>query len=197
MRCEEVRAVLLDAVEGELPEQRRPALREHLSECPECSGEYDRLRNASCALKDALTALAPEQTYLTRERRSRVVAAYRKSQRPIRLITWRRMVAAAAVAAIIAALPFIVSDAVRLFGRGGDRSLAQDSRDTSRMAVVFVRNGRAGTETPVSFAAARVGSPRAQGQADPTAVTVRTNTPGFHVPVDNDFYDSEQSSLWW
>ncbi len=197
MKCEESRAVLVDAVEGELSDHRWAALQEHLSGCAECRREFDRLHNASRALRDTVRAVAPEQSYLTPARRRRLVAAYRERHRTTRLFTWRRVVAAAAVAAIVASLPFIVSDILRLLEPSGERTIVQDRQRPTRMAVVFVSTDRAGAEGTVRFDAARVGTPRGWEPPRGRLAAVPADSPGFRVPVDNAFYDPQQSSLWW
>ncbi|NIR02045.1 MAG: hypothetical protein GTN78_17930, partial [Gemmatimonadales bacterium] len=138
MECTEVRQKLVEAVEGELPSPEEAAVRQHVAECSDCRSEFKRLRRASGALNTVVSQLAPPTRYLTRRRLDLLMFAYSERHRPIRLVTWRRFVAAAAVAAIIAAVPFIVGDVAHILNAPPvPRLVAQQPPPADPVAVIL------------------------------------------------------------
>ena len=59
MKCEEVRELLIDFMEGELPD-RQAEIREHLDSCVGCMREYQRLEQDLARLKARREELTPD-----------------------------------------------------------------------------------------------------------------------------------------
>lgn len=82
-----------------LLEARDASALEHLAACSACSGELDRLRRATSALRDSARALAERpEGFWTRQRSS---AASRISGRAASPLTWAAALAAAVLAALL------------------------------------------------------------------------------------------------
>jgi len=113
--CTEARHEFLEALDGALSEPDSGGLREHLGRCGSCRAEFERLRKGWTAFRIALPELAPRERYLTTARLERLMNARSGSRAPLRLITLRRFVAAAAVAIILVSGFFIASDVVRMW----------------------------------------------------------------------------------
>lgn len=82
---------------------------EHLAACPACSGELDRVRRATSALRDSARAQAeqPEGFWA----RQRATAAARSSHSPARPLAWAAAIAAAVLAAMLLQEPRPVAPA--------------------------------------------------------------------------------------
>ncbi|MCK4283978.1 MAG: PDZ domain-containing protein, partial [Candidatus Brocadiae bacterium] len=93
-----------------LPQAQQRPLMEHLSRCGQCCAELAELQRASAALRLAIPEIAPRQPYLSTARLERLVAGQGGRPRPVKIITFRRFLAAAAVAAILVSAFFIVGD---------------------------------------------------------------------------------------
>ena len=93
MNCKQACEQLSEYIDGELDEQSRCALEEHLAGCEACRDELEGLRRTVAAVKNLPTVPAPE------ELSSRILAAIpaRAKERPLRL----RMFKALAVAAVV------------------------------------------------------------------------------------------------
>lgn len=92
-----------------LLEARDAATLQHLAACPACSGELDRLRRATSALRDSARAQAEQpEGFWARQRTS---AASRLSGRPAHPLTWAAAVAAAVLAAMLLQEPRPVAPA--------------------------------------------------------------------------------------
>lgn len=115
MECTEAIRKLLDAAEGGLPQPERRLLMEHLSRCGQCSAALGELQRASVALRLAVSELAPRQPYLTTARLNRLTDAYVGGPRPIKIITFRRFVGAAAAAVILVSSFFIAVEVKRIW----------------------------------------------------------------------------------
>jgi len=192
MRCTEAREKLVEAVEGALPPDEQALLRQHLEGCARCRAEFEALAHASQCLRDALADLVPEETYLTAARRERLLAARARGRKPIRLITWRRFVVAAAAAAIIVSVSFLVGDVLWLLRGGAGADGGVGERIVVIVAAAPGEAGRAARFVPVR---ATVAMPAGRPGAVPRVV--RTDSPGLRVPVSNGLYDAEESSFWW
>lgn len=195
MSCTRVRIMLLEAAEGELPEAQRAVLDRHLEDCSDCRAELERLRKASGSLRKAVKQIDPPTAYLTPRRRDRLFEAYRRKTKPVRLITFRRVVAAAAVAAIIACSPFILSDLQGLLAPPARPLPVADSGAPADYAVL-TSTGAEGPVRPVRLLPA--GMPRPQRAQRPVSgELVRTDAEGLSVPARHALYDPEESSRWW
>jgi anti-sigma factor RsiW len=198
MNCEELRCVLLDFVDGDLPPEEKAGVRAHLAECTSCRAEVDQLRAGARAVRAAVEELAPRQHYLTGARLERLMAARRERRRPIKLITPRRLVAAAAIAAIVASAPFLVGDFARL--------LAPPPETTQQGAVaqapVLEWHGPAilaatGRQAPMSVMRSVPAAAEGPAIPGPGVSLATSDTEGVRVPVQNVLYDPEESSHWW
>ena len=103
MKCEEVRELLIDFMEGELPEQQAE-IREHLDSCVGCMREYQRLEQDLVRLKARRDELIPDDdvwvSFLPGIRRKISLRdARRKSLLPV-----RRLVPILALMVLIALL---------------------------------------------------------------------------------------------
>jgi len=78
---------------------RNPAAEAHLTSCPECRAQLERLRSATTALRDSAHAQAEQREgFWARQRSS---AAARNSERAVRPLAWTAAVAAAVLAAML------------------------------------------------------------------------------------------------
>lgn len=200
MDCTEVRDKLLDAVEGDLPGEQERDLLLHLTRCVDCREEYDTVRKGAAALRDNMRELAPHARHLTSARRDALMAQV-PAPKVTRLMTVRRFVAAAGVAAIIASAIFLVGDLRQMLAPAeapaeapaGATQLA--SRDTPAPQGVPVVLTAASQDEPVRV------MPRAAAGRRPvpesSAALVHADSPGVAVPVDHKFYDPQESSRWW
>ncbi len=205
MQCSDVERVVLDAIDGELSRSHMQAFQAHLAACDRCRAEFSRLRSASGALREAVSELAPPTSYVTARRVEGLFGAYGRRRAPIKLLTWHRFAAAAAVAAILASAPFIVSDVISLVAPG--RPVAEDGWGSSGVSATGVpsRGSRALVLTStdgrpsgrsVVWVPLRAGPP-AGGGAPGGVPLIRTDSEGVTVPVRHVFYDAEESSRWW
>ncbi|MFO8009152.1 MAG: hypothetical protein R6V05_15615 [Candidatus Brocadiia bacterium] len=143
-----------------------------------------------------VSQLAPPTRYLTRRRLERLMFAHSERHRPIKLITWRRFVAAAAVAAIIAAVPFIVGDFAQILNPpAAPQFMAQQPRPADPVAVVLssASTARGGDGQGVRCVPVRSGP----GGPPGSVRVVRTDTAGVAVPIRHTLYDADESSRWW
>jgi hypothetical protein len=86
-----------------LLETRDAAPQEHLAACPACSGELDRLRRATSALRHSAHAQAERPEGFWAHQRSS--AASRISGRAVRPLAWAAALAAAVLAAMLVQEP--------------------------------------------------------------------------------------------
>ncbi len=115
MDCAEATQRLVEALEGGLSQSDSSRLGEHLSRCASCCAEFEMLRKGSDALIAATPELAPRERYLTTARLDRLMAACLGRPMTLRIITFRRFVAAAAVAVILVSGFFIAGDVARIW----------------------------------------------------------------------------------
>jgi len=195
MNCIRARNLLLEAAEGELPRAEQASLDRHLEQCAGCRAELARLRKASGSLRQAVKQIDPPTAYLTPRRRDRLFKAYRQGAKPVRLITFRRMVAAAAVAAIIACSPFIVGDLQGVFAPASQpRPVARSGAPVDYF--VLTSTGSEGPVRPVRLLPTRM-EQAPPGRAAIRGELVRTDAEGLSVPTQHVLYDPEESSRWW
>lgn len=92
-----------------LLESKDASTLQHLAACPACSGELDRLRSATSALRDSARAQAekPEGFWA----RQRSAAAVRSSQHSARPLAWAAALAVAVLAATLLQEPRPVAPA--------------------------------------------------------------------------------------
>ncbi len=197
MNCEELHPRLLDFVDGDMPPQQKAAVRDHLAECPACRAEVDQLRAGHRAVRAAVGQLAPRQRYLTAERLEMLTAARRRHRRPVRLMTFRRLVAAAAVAAIVATAPFLVGDFRRILAPPEQAPQVQAAQATMPQWQGRAILAAAGRETPMSVMRSLPVAAEAPYVPAPQVSLATSDTPGLRVPVENVLYDPEESSHWW
>ena len=115
MDCTEASQEFLEALDGALSKPDLSRLREHLDRCGSCRAEFERLHKGWNAVRIALPELAPRERYLTTARLERLMNFRSGGRAPLRLMTLRRFVAAAAVAIILVSGFFIASDVVRMW----------------------------------------------------------------------------------
>lgn len=199
MDCAEAQPKLLDSAEGELSEQEQSLLAEHLAGCSQCRAEFQRLRTAAAAVCQATDDLAPLESYLTAERLDRLMAAYAHGRKTIRLITYRGLVAAAAVAVILVSGAFIAQSLVSMFRAaepmGPGPIIAAGRSFPPAIPVVLAFTSQ---DEPMRV----IRSLTVQGEGQPVwegrpVRFVGTNSAGLRVPVNHVFYDPEESSHWW
>jgi hypothetical protein len=205
MRCSDVERAMLDALDGELARDHMQEFQAHLAACETCRAEFSQLRSASGALREAVSELAPPTSYVTARRIEGVFGAYGRRRAPIKLLTWHRFAAAAAVAAILASAPFIISDVISLVGPGtpvaGD-GWGSSSLSATRMppfggrALMLTSTDARPSGRSVVWLPLHAGPPAGRGARGETPV-VRTDSEGVTVPVRHVFYDAEESSRWW
>jgi len=196
-QCEHIRHILLEAADGALPGEEMSVVEEHLAGCAQCRSEYLRLKRASEALRETVLVIAPPTSHLTTRRRERLYGRMARRRAPIRLITWRRFVAAAAIAAIIASAPFIISDLRQYRRSSALPPIAVESPPPASHVAVMLGVGVRPGRRSVEFAPVDFGSSRPYEAALPTGRLIGADTAGISVPVSHPFYESEESSHWW
>jgi len=142
--CTQASQEFLEALDGALSESGLGRLREHLGRCGSCRAEFEKLHKGRNAVRTALPDLAPREHYLTTARLERLINARSRGRAPVRLITFRRFVAAAAVAIILVSGFFIANDAMRMWGAGPQEPLIV--LDWLGVAVAQEPEGREGLE---------------------------------------------------
>jgi len=197
MNCEELHPRLLDFVDGDMPPQQKADVRAHLAECPACRAEVDQLRAGARAVRAAVEQLAPRQRYLTAERLERLMAARRRHRRPVRLLTFQRLVAAAAIAAIVATAPFLVRDFQRYLNPPEQQPVEQIAQPPLPEWHGRAILAAAGRENPTSVMRSLPVAAEAPYVPDPRVSLATSDSPGLRVPVENVLYDPEESSHWW
>ena len=203
MNCEELHSRLLDIADGDIaagdvPPADAAAVRAHLDQCPACQAEVDQLRAGAQTLRAAAGVLAPGRRYLTPERLQRLMAAREAHRKPFKIITLHRLVAAAAVAAIVAAAPFLVGDFKQILNPPEQQpsALAQAPIPEWRGPVILAATGRADPMSIMRSASAASTSIAASSPPERVGLAV-SDTPGLRVPVENVLYDPDESSHWW
>ncbi len=198
MNCSECQDRLLELAEGCLPERLEGEVFGHLATCGECRSELDAVQAGCRALTEVLPHIAPRRHYLTDARRQGLAhATVRRAG--AKVISLRQFVAAVCAAAILAAAPFLFRDIRALLqppGTAAQPAVAHAPQVEQQLPVVLTA---AGQDEPV-----RVIRPFAlpdgafsAGRERPSPHLVKTTTPGLSVPVQNAFYDPEESSHWW
>ena len=204
MKCEDAKSKLIEYVDRELPEPEQRRVSKHLEGCSACREEHDRLRQADESLRNNLSRLAPADTYLTSARRKALNEAHAASQRSVKLITLRRFVAAAAIAAIIASAWVMYPDLASFFGPPR-RSVPADRVATgySEISPLMVTSPGDGTELRVLPARVRRSAQAARGGRSGSssqlnhAESVRMHPEWVVVPAENAYYDDSEAAYWW
>jgi anti-sigma factor RsiW len=197
MNCEELHPMLLDFVDGDMTPEDRAAVRTHLAECPACRAEIEELRAGARAVRAAVEVAAPRQHYLTAARMEGLLAARRSSRRPVRLFTLHRLVAAAAIAVIVASVPFLAGDFNRLLNpppAPPAEQVAQAPVQQWGAPVILAATGR---ERPMSLMRSVPVAAQAPYAPGPAVTLAGSDTPNVRVPVQSVLYDPDESSHWW
>ena len=220
MNCDEAKARFLEMVDGVLPELDRQPFREHVGSCDRCRCECEELQGALAALTGSLDEIAPRGEYLTRHRLACLLSAHRSRRSAVRLVSWRGLVAAAAIAAILVSAWFIYFDVrdmlrseepphVVFTGSGtGDEwlvTMPAEEAGAEETAPVSVVIGSAEPGRRFSLVHGYVvkasGGARASsgpfGRPPVESAVIRQNQPGAAVPADNLFYEFDESEYWW
>jgi len=205
MECHEAIERMLAACESSLSKEDHEALDKHLRVCPSCGAEFGHVRAGADALRKVLDALAPEGSYLTDARLASIIEERRLRREPLRILTLRRFVAAAAVAAILVCGWFIYNDVASMTRPTTPApTMAQAPRqrrtvpvrlvvispqEVSRLRFVQGQMHLASTvpEWP-TFGSPFLASP-------PRSVVL--DSPGVTIPVENIYYDSSEANYWW
>lgn len=192
MNCKDAKSLMLDALDGRLTPNRYREVLAHTVRCAECREEFEHMQAGSKALKASVDQLAPRMKYLTRIRRERLMAK-RPKPKVTKLMTIRRFVAAAAVAAILVSAGFIAHDVVSLARPQPDGAMASQRQAPAMNTPVVLT--AAGQNEPLRI----MPRPWLEGRASPAPEehVVRSDSPGVIVPVRHTLYDPEESSLWW
>jgi len=205
MECEDVRPKMLELIEGELEQDERALVEEHLRGCPVCKAEVMALGSASSAIKRSVPLIAPGGPYLTPARRTCLMEAYAKARRRAGLFTLRRLVAAAAVLAILVSGWSLYDRYVASHpSPSASRDLAQGPAPSLQGRVPFVVVSlEKGTGVdlldghlrpcplPLRFDASCV----------PGALNYRRLIPiqsqEILIPAENAYYDPREQVYWW
>ena len=200
MHCEELHPRLLEFVDGDMSAEERAAVRAHLAGCPACRAEADQLRAGARAVRAAVQELAPTQHYLTPARLERLMTARSGSRKPFKIITLHRLVAAAAVAAIVAAAPFLVGDFMQILNPPQEEQpglVAEAPIPEWHGPAILAATGRGAPMSLMRSVSATAGAPPAAGSPEGRMSLAVSDTPGLRVPVESVLYDPEESSHWW
>jgi hypothetical protein len=200
MRCDEINLRLLEFVDGGMSAEEGAAVREHLAGCPMCRAEAEQLQAGARAVRAAVQHLAPAQHYLTPQRMERLMAAHRSSRRPFKIITMHRLVAAAAVAAIVAAAPFLVGDVARILNPPPEEQpglVAEAPIPEWHGPAILAATGRGAPMSLMRSVSATAQAPAEPGSPEGRMSLVISDTPGLRVPVESVLYEPEESSHWW
>ena len=205
MKCEDIQSELVDYMDGEMSESRRTRISAHLDDCDACREQCRRLEQADSSVRQALSSLAPPGKYLTGARRKALKEAHTASQRSIKLMTFRRFVAAAAIAAIIASAWVMYPDLTSFFGPARE-TIPADRVATSpyEMSPLMVTSPGEGNELrvlPARVHGSRKSVPQ-QGRASLAsglnhAGSVRMHPEWVIVPAENAYYDDSEAAYWW
>jgi len=205
MDCQEVRALLVDLLDGAPDEALRRELEQHIVGCADCRREYRLLQRGREALQAALPNLAPQNGYLTAERLERLLAP-KADARP-RIITFRHFVAAAAAAVILVSGTFLYQDLRSLLGRTHEAPTSAGAAMPPGMPAV-----RPAVVRVVLTPAPQDGESRVvighmvpatdrSGPYSPFAPSygqvLRTTQEGVATPVRSALYDPEEAGYWW
>ncbi len=98
MKCDRCQEQFTDYLEGSLPASQREQVAAHLRQCPDCAEELEAFRRTVAALR-GLEVVAPPVDLLSRIKRA--VAAQAQPARPRFRVSWQRLGAAAAAAAVL------------------------------------------------------------------------------------------------
>jgi len=98
MKCDRCQEQFTDYLEGSLPASQREQIAAHLRQCPDCAEELEAFRRTVAALR-GLEEVAPPANLLSRI--NRAVAAQAQPARPRFRLSWQRLGAAAAAAALV------------------------------------------------------------------------------------------------
>jgi len=205
MECENVRPKMLELIEGELEQDERASVEEHLRGCPVCKAEVTALESALSAIKHSVPLIAPSGPYLTPARRICLMEAYAKARRKRGLFTLRRLVAAAAVLAILVSGWSLYDRYVASrLSPSASRNLTQGPALPSQGRVPFVvvslekgtgvdlRDGHLRPyPLPLPFDASYVpGAPNYRK-------LVPVHSKDILIPAENAYYDPREPVYWW
>jgi len=98
MKCDRCQEQFTDYLEGSLPAPQREQIAAHLRQCPDCAEELEAFRRTVAALR-GLEEVAPPANLLSRI--NLAVAAQAQPARPRFRLSWQRLGAAAAAAALV------------------------------------------------------------------------------------------------
>lgn len=145
MRCEEVRELFTDHVEGDLPEGQRAAVLEHLEQCPACAQELRAFDHAVVAARSL--PLADPPAHLRERIREAIYAAAAdapalseaRAERKRRVRVW---LGAGIGAAAAAAVLVLVVVCVQPFGGGARLAQAPESMGEPAAEALAPERGR-------------------------------------------------------
>jgi len=204
MQCEKVKNRLVEYVDGELSEPERTEVASHLDECDACRDQCQQLREGDRAIKQALSSLAPPGRYLTSARRKALEEAHADRRRPLKLISFRRFVAAAAIAAIIASAYVMYPDLKSFVAPSREPvSPGRIAAGSYEMAPLMVTSPGDGSELRVLPARVRTQMQSATGGTSRVASelnhaeSVRMHPEWVVVPAENTYYDDSEAAYWW
>jgi hypothetical protein len=193
LNCSEAQDRFLESLDGEPPLPSE--LQAHLQDCPECRRAVRQMRSGREGLLLYMEEAAPRRTYLTADRRARLMAAYGREHKIFRL-TYRQFVAAAAAAAIIVSAA-IVAPAVARLVRAPQPAPRFAQRASPQLPVVVTAHSQGGPLNVIRPITA-VHSRRPSRPAPSSEQRLlRANSAGTTVPVNHAFYDPDESSHWW
>ena len=202
MKCHNVRESLLDLLEGTIGPEQQLSIDGHVARCEACRAELRMVKRGREALVASLEELVPPGKYLTQQRLDRLLGAFGERTRRSRIVTLRRLVAAAAAAAILVSCLFIYQS-VRFSLAGKEQP-----RVAERPAAATAPSGWASmvalTSSPderhpkIVFRYMKAGG----GSGAPAAFVrpadmMRATSPGVRVPAQNALYDYEEAGYWW
>ncbi len=119
MHCNQSQQKLSEYLDGQLPEEERNQLEDHIQECEDCRRELDSLRRTVTALHELPEIPAPEGFH------ERINQRLRDETKGARVVSmWRRGLAVAASFIAIMTLVFLVNDGIVHRGYSGAKSPA-------------------------------------------------------------------------
>jgi len=194
--CTQVRQKLVDFLEGALGRQERADLTAHTARCSECRAELEELERARRALLSAVPWLAPVEPHLTASRIQRLMQAAGHAAVPARVIWSRRLVAAAAVAAILVSGVYIASDLKHYLGQSGEPVASDVATGQPPQAPVVLASMNQGEPVRV-LRTIWLATSRAAAAPPGGVQLAATDSAGVVIPVEHPFYDPEESARWW
>ena len=199
MKCEEVRKKLVDVLDED------PATVEmtsaHLENCESCRQELEELQGGHECLSLALPELSGRGRDVGKHKDAFLRGVRDKQER---FLTWPRVLATAAMVAIVVSGLFLYQDVKKLFDEngsaGGAGMLSRGAlsrRPAPRLRLASSRDKQQLREV-VGFIRASEQQQGAQaGASRKRDMLVLTKSSGFLPAGENGLYDGEQEGYWW